>query len=206
MTTQRRKQPAKTAAAPTSQRDRLLARPRPSLAYPLLVDQDAVDAARRDLGQAHADARQAMLAKNTDDAEVQAAQRRITDAEQAVHACYETVVLRALPPGDVERLRADHPPTEQQMAAAKAERERAAKRGEEPPLWPEWNEDTFRPALLAACTPDSGMGADDWATFLQGHVSDGEARGLWLACLAVNARERVADPLVLPKGSTLTNS
>lgn len=191
----------------SDQRGRLLSRPRPSIGYPLLVvDQADLARAQAELAAAKADQRQVVLAAKSakPTAASRRADQRVTDAQAAVDRCYETIVLTALPTaGEVtaEKLAAAHPPTDAQMAKAAKDRAEAAQRGEPPPPWPAWDDDTFRPALLAACC-GNGMTAADWATFLAGHVSDGEAGGLWRACLAVNERERVADPLVIPKGST----
>lgn len=198
--TQRRRAAAPAAA---SQRDRLRSRPRPSLPYPLLVDPDRAAAARAELEEAQRHARQAGLAKDPQPAVVEAARARVAAAEAALEDCYETIVLRALPPDDLEQLRAEHPPTAEQIAAAKAERKTAVERGEKTlPPWPDVNQASYVPALLAACAADSGMSMDDWVAFLAENVSAAERIGLWQAAEAVNSRERVADPLVLPKGST----
>jgi hypothetical protein len=205
MSAPRKRAATKTAAvAQQSQRDRLLGRPRPSLPYPLLVDPDRVETARAELARVQQRVRQVVLKEEPGNARYRRAEKSIRDAEAVVDGCYETLILRALPTrGEVttERLIAAHPPTDAQMAAAKLEREKAKTRGEDLPPWPDWDDDTLRPALLAACA-EGGMSEQDWTEFLAGHVSDGEARALWLACLAVNERERVADPLVLPKGWT----
>jgi hypothetical protein len=188
------------------QRQRLLARPRPSIGYPLqVVDQQTLTAAQQELGAAQADLRQVILSDKPKTSVVRRkADQRVAAAQAALDLCYETITLTALPTAGeltAETLAAAHPPTDAQMAKARQERQEAAQRGEAPPPWPVWNDDTFRPALLAACCTN-GMTAEDWAAFLGQHVSTGEANGIWLACLAINQRERVADPLVIPKGST----
>jgi hypothetical protein len=188
----------------SDQRDRLLRRPRPSIGYPILiVDQATLIAARAELAEAQAAARQLVVAGKPAAAR-RRAEKRVADAQAAVDACYEVITLTALPTsGEVtaEKLAAAHPPTDEQMANARKAREEAARLGEPPPPWPPWNDDTFRPALLAASC-NNGMTEDDWRQFLAEHVSSGEAHGIWMACLAVNQKERVADPLVIPKGST----
>lgn len=187
-----------------SQRERLLGRQRPTVRYPLLVDADGAEHAQQALLQAQARARQVRLSGG----DATDADRQVDEAQQALAACYETIVLRALPlSGDVtvETLIAAHPPTAKQMEQAKAERDLARQRGEPIPDWPSWNPDTYKPALLAA-TAEGDMSADDWREFLAGNVSEGEDRGLWRACLAVNSTERAADPLVLPKGWMTTTS
>lgn len=190
----------------SDQRQRLLSRPRPSIGYPIqVVDQQTLTAAQVELGEAQAALRQVVLAaKPKTSAARRKADQRVAAAQAALDLCYETITLVALPTaGEVtaETLAAAHPPTEAQMAKARQERQEAQQRGEPPDPWPAWNEDTFRPALLAACCTN-GMTQDDWRQFLSEHVSMGEANGIWLACLAINQRERVADPLVIPKGST----
>lgn len=200
-----KRQPRKAAAPKQSQRDRLLGRPRPSLPYRILVAPDEVEQARQALAKAQEDARQVRLKAGRDSPAGKRAAKPVADAEAVVDACYETIVLRALPPERVEALDAEHPPTAEQMERVKAEREQAAKRGEQPPDWPSWNDATYWPALLAECA-DGDMAVDDWVSFLAEHVSTGEAAGIKQAVLAVNRLERVADPLVLPKGWTPTLS
>lgn len=201
-----KRQPRKAAAPKQSQRDRLRGRPRPSLPYRILVAPDEVDEARQALAKAQEDARQVRLKAGRDSPAAKRAAKPVSDAEAAVDACYETIVLRALPPERIEELEAEHPPTAEQMEKAKAEREQAQQRGEQLPDWPSWNDDTYWPALLAECATEAGMTADDWAGFLAENVSTGEAAGIKQAALAVNRLERVADPLVLPKGWTPTRS
>lgn len=192
------------AASEQSQRERLLGRPRPSLPYRLLVDPEGLETANAELERARNQSRQTSRRSDSTEAQRRKAEKAAEKAQQAVDGCYETVTLRALPTaGDVttEKLIAAHPPTQEQMARAKAERESAQQQGRDLPSLPDWNDDTFPSALLAACA-ETEMTEDDWREFLAEHVSDGEARGLWMAALAVNERERVADPLVLPKGWT----
>lgn len=189
-----------TEEAGTSQRDRLLARKRPAVPYRLLIDGDAVGAARMALLAAQRDLRQARLQVGKGRAAaVRRAEAAVADAEQAVDACYETVVLHALAPRDLEALIAEHPPTAAQWAAVQKARDEAAERDGPAPAWPDWDDDTFYPALLAACATEAGMSPADWAAFLEANASNGEVVGIRHAALNVNHRERVADPLVLPK-------
>jgi hypothetical protein len=169
------------------------------------VDQAGAEAARVELARVQAETRPALVREAEGTPKHRQATRRRTDAEAAVDACYETLTLRALPPARWEELSAAHPPTAAQMDRCKAEREQAAKRGEEPLDWPSYDDATFWPAALAECV-DGDMTGDDWTAFLAEHVSRGEVRGLKLAVLQVNTAERVADPLVLPKGWTGTTS
>lgn len=202
MTAPRKRAPVKRtnrAAEPKqSQRERLLGRPRPTLPYRILVDTERVEAARTALAQAQQDARQVRMRDGSSEAQQKAAQQRVTEAEAEVDACYEIITLRALPPRRVEELEAAHPPTDEQVAKVRNERELAQQRGEQPPDWPSYNDDTLYPQLLAESV-DGDMTADDWTVFLAENVSDAERRGLQIAALQVNRQERVADPAVLPK-------
>lgn len=208
MTTPRRRAPAKRtakAAAPRqSQRERLLGRPRPSLPYRLLVDPDGAEKARAELAKVQEQTRQVLLKQAEGSPAYRAAKKRRADAEALVDACYETVRLHALPPARFAELEAEHPPTAEQMERTKVEREQAKQRAEELPGWPNYAE-SFWPAALAE-SADNGMSVDDWSAFLAEHVSGGESAGLRSALLNVNAVERAADPLVLPKGWTPTIS
>lgn len=189
-----------------SQRARLLARPRPAAPYPVLVDPDRAERAKARLATAQAAMRQVVLRgdRATKEEHDQAAAEQAA-AEKDLGGCYETVMLQALKPADVEDLIAAHPPTADQLAKAKQEREQARQRGDQPPDWPAWNDASFRPALLEA-SADSDMTAADWADLLSNSMSVGEVRALWAACLRVNLADRMADPVVLPKGSTTTRS
>jgi len=172
--------------------------------YRILVDPDGAERARAQLATVQAQTRQVLLGAKEGTAAYRAAKKRRADAEAAVDDCYETILLRALPPARFAELEAEHPPTAEQMDQVKTEREQAKRRDEELPGWPNYAE-PFWPALLAEAV-DGDMTADDWATFLAEHVSGGEAVGLRAALLNVNHLERAADPLVLPKGWTPTIS
>ncbi|KXK63352.1 hypothetical protein AWW66_03295 [Micromonospora rosaria] len=188
----------------TGQRERLLGRSRPSVPYRMLVDEAGAARAQEALAVAQRHLRQVTLADRSPE-EVAEAHARVDAASRELDGCYETVVLRALPlVGEVtaESLIADHPPSEEQMAAVKAKREEARRAGDELPPWPAWDDATFRPALLAASAEGAGMSAADWAEMLSTRMSAGEVRGLWAACVAINLTGRAAEPVVLPKGST----
>ena len=109
-------------------------------------------------------------------------------ARAEVDGCYEQIVLRAMPPADYERLIAAHPPTDEQRGKGEI-----------------WDPDSFRPALLAACA-DGDMTEQDWVAFLAEHVSAAERQGLYVAALAVNEQERVAESVSVPKGWTQIRS
>ena len=183
----------------TEQRGRLLARKRPTTSYAILVDPDAVVAARAALAEAQQNARQARHKVGKGRAQViRNADKAEAAAQATVDACYETIVLRAMEPDELEALISAHPPTDEQVQRTKEQRDRAGNRGETLPDWPSWDDLTFRPALLAACS-ENGMDAYDWAVFLKSNVSNAEKVGLWRAVMEVNHRERVADALVIPK-------
>ncbi len=179
-----------------------MGRQRPTATYRLVVDEaglgpawEALVAAQR----AEQRVKTSAVGKGRAAALRKAAQA-VADAQAALDACYETIVLRALEPERVEELLAEHPPTQAQLLACQKAREKAAERGEQPPAWPDWDEATYRPAMLAECATEAGMTADDWAAFLASNVSNGEKLGLWREVISVNERERVADPWAVPKG------
>lgn len=110
-------------------------------------------------------------------------QTRLDAAQAAFDAFFEVIVLRALPPGDMEALIAEHPPTAAQRKADSTA---------------PWNKTTFRPALIAACAQGEET-EQDWADWLaHGGVADGEVAALFGAAVAVN--DRSAD-LRVGKGS-----
>lgn len=147
-----------------SLRERLAQRKPPSVVVRLRVEDDT--AARAELVSAQA---------GGDGPRIQAAQ-------DAVDACYEPLVITALPPAEWEALVDAHPPTEEQK-----------KRGN---TW--FNPVTFYPALLAACV-EGDETEDDWADFTtKGSLSLGESNALITAALEVN--QRSPDPGVIPKG------
>lgn len=183
----------------TSQRDRLLGRPLPSVPYRLLVDPDGVAAAQRRLAAAQTTERRTRVAGTASAADQASARLEVEAAAAELDACYETVTLSALEPRRVEELIDAHPPTAEQMAAAKAERDKARQRGDHPPDWPTWNPDTFLPALLEASAAGD-MTAADWDVMLTSRLSVGESVGLRKACLGINMSARMAEPVVLPKG------
>jgi hypothetical protein len=183
----------RAAGAGNSQRDRLLRRPRPSLPFPIQVDDPAE--ARRRLAEVRRLARQAMLRHEEDTDEYRAAAAELAKAEAAVDACYEVVTLTAMPPAAYELAKTEHPPTAEQIAEAQRREQ----------LPPDCNEDTFPPFVLAAGC-NNGMTVEDWEAFLTEHCSDGEATELRVVILGLNERPRMAESAVLPKGWTTTLS
>lgn len=119
----------------------------------------------------------------------------VTRAKKKVESCFTVITIRAIETDQYEDLISDHPPTDEQLAEA----------GKDPADRPEWNEDTFYPALLAACV-DGDMTAGDWADFLEHKLSRGERRQLMYALIAVNENERMPESMMLPKGSLGTGA
>lgn len=151
-----------------SLRERLAKRSLPSETFLLRVEDDT--AARKELA----------------DARASGDEEQVVAAQSALDACYEPLVITALPPAEWEALVSAHPPTEEQK-----------KRG----AW--YNHATFHPALLAACVSGDETEAD-WADYVtKGPLSLGEAMALLDAVMRVN--QRAPDPW-LPKGSTGTTS
>jgi len=133
-------------------KDRLAQRKLPSTTYRLRVDDDA--------------AARTKLAAASDAADVAAAQA-------VVDACYEDLVVTALPPVEMEALLAAHPATEAQRAKDKTV----------------FNPDTFVPALLAACV-DSDVTEADWADYTtKGAMTGGEVNALFATAWEINYRD-----------------
>ncbi|MFO7164906.1 MAG: hypothetical protein DIU75_016375 [Mycolicibacterium hassiacum] len=183
---------------PADKWDRLRARQRPTTTYRIVVDPDGLPAAQQAFAAAvrERDRVKATAVGRGRAAALRRAEQAVAEAQARLDACYADIVLQALRPADLEALVAAHPPTAEQMEAA---RKQSRERGTDPE-WPAWNDDTFRPALIAACAVDPQRSAEEWAEFMAECLSEGEQTGLWRACLEVNHRERIADPWFLPKG------
>lgn len=135
-------------------KDRLATRKRPSTPYKLRIDSD--DAARAELAAA----------------QMEGDEERIALAETAVQACYEQVTITALPPVELEKLLAAHPPTDEQRAKKP----------------PELFDSTFIPALLAVCV-ESDVTEDDWIEYTTtGSMSTGEVSDLFGTAWLINYR------------------
>lgn len=102
------------------------------------------------------------------------AERAQAEAE-AARAAYDKIAVRltfrALPRAELEKLQAEHPPTEEQ------EKDGAA-----------WNSETFPAALIAATSMD-GMPVD-YAQHLLDTWSAGDAADLWQAAFSVQQQPR----------------
>ena len=130
-------------------RERLRGRARPTDTFLLRVDDDTE--ARAELAEAVRDGGD------------------LVAAQAKVDGCYETLLITALPPADMEALRAAHPPTDEQAGAP-------------------WNAATFLPALLAECITGD-VTEEDWAEYTtKGPMTVGEVRDLFDTVMAVNYR------------------
>lgn len=116
---------------------------------------------------------------------------RVEAAEAALDACFTVLVVRAIPPADMEALIAEHPSTDADDAVP-------------------FSRKTFVPALLARCVFDStdaekpAMSEAEWIDEVSaGSSSLGEVGALFTACWQIN--DRTPDARI-PKGSTPTTS
>lgn len=166
--------------------ERLAGRERPSVVYPILVD-DPTEA-KKLLEVAAKGCNHAVARYEEGDKRLTAAKRKLTLAQKRFDACWERVTLKALPPKEYEALKTAHPPTEEQLADDEV-----------------FNRDTFRPALLSSCAPE--MTKAEWEAFLENNMSDGERQEIFVAALGVNEQSRYAESVILPKGlSQILNS
>lgn len=160
--------PPRTSKKKT-QRDRLMGRTRPSDTYHLPVGEDAemraaagaVEAAQEALSTARM-----RLDDRADEAATEA-EGVLAQANAALAALYEPVVIRAMKPESFELLVAEHP-------ARKDTDER-------------WNKDTFPRALFLESVVGE-MSREDWEAFLAEQCSQGEQNGLFYMAQYVNAR------------------
>ena len=154
-----------TPPPPLSLREALARKVQPSRTYRLQVaDPTYAQTALRD---AQGQLRSAHLLQ--DEKRITQAEQALAAASDAVEACWQP--LRLLSIGErFEELLAEHKPTH-------AQREAGA----------DWNPDTFRPALIAACAVDAGMSAEEWAQLLAGEQwSTGDRRRLFELALEAN--------------------
>jgi hypothetical protein len=162
----------------------------PSLPFRVLVvDGDELEAAQRKLLEASERKRRAdrnlVPEKPERVKEAESAKRALARAEKAFEACWETIQITAVEPAVFEKLKAEHPPTAEQLK-------------DDPDAG--FDKDTFQPALLAACA-EGGKTVDEWRDMLEHQFSTGERQELFTTALAVNAGTRVVESVVLPKDS-----
>lgn len=136
-----------------SLRERLEAKRRPALPHELCIDDPTV--AEQQVQQALAALGLAQLRQPADGeqpdetaaAALADAQAALEQAQEQLRACYETVQLHALEPGDFEALVAAHPPTTR-------------------PDKDEWEGKTFEPASSRCAPPAaSSTSSGGWATW-----------------------------------------
>jgi len=169
---------------------RVQSRKLPSLPFRVLVvDGDELEAAQRKLLEATERKRRAdrnlVPDKPERVKEATSAKRALTIAEKAFEACWESIQITAVEPPIFEQLKAEHPPTPEQLK-------------EDPDAG--YDKDTFQPALLAACA-EGDKTVDEWRDMLEHQFSTGERQELFTTALAVNAGTRVVESVVLPKDS-----
>ena len=153
-----------------SLRERLAGRARPTATYRLRID-DTTDA-ERELSEAQT----SLLLASTEE-EKGRARQDINTAQAALDACFEPIVMTAMPPREFEDLVDEHP--------ARKDTDDEA-----------WNTETFPRACFLACAPNE-MSAEEWDAFLAERCSDGEQIALFTT--AIDANLRLPDPSV-PKG------
>jgi chemotaxis regulatin CheY-phosphate phosphatase CheZ len=166
-----------TKAAPTGQL-RLLRRKPPQVVHYLRAVEPEVESAAR---QAVTDARDRLstATMRIDDAAVEAieaAQATLDQAQAALAACYEPIVIQALPPDEFEALVAEHPKREDKDES--------------------FNADTLLPVLFLRCV-QGDLTAEQWTKEVIPQLSNGERRALESRSLDVNGR--FSDGLI-PKG------
>jgi hypothetical protein len=148
-------------------RERYLARRRPSVPYSLPLDDDT-DAVN-ELAAAK-DALDTARFRDDSGAEqaIATAEKRLEKARTAVAACYDTVTLTAMLPKKFEALVAEHP----------------AREGEDE----KWNAETFPRVCFLACIDDDFLTPEEWGTFVDERLSQGEREALFLSAVGLNAR------------------
>lgn len=167
-----------------SLKERLLARERPTATYPCRV---APVEETQDAEAALAAARKAALAVRVDDkTATRKAKKILAEAEARRDACYERITLRALPPAEFEAL-GDTYPDAPDDASDEVRRQH--------------DEEYLHSVFLASVEGD--LTDEEWAEFVQQHLSTGERNDLYNLAIAVNGRVRALDPAT-PKGSTGT--
>lgn len=167
-----------------SLKERLLGRERPTATYPCRV---APVEETREAEQGLAAARKVALSVKAEDKDAARKAKRLLDkAEKRRDACYEPIVLRALPPADFEALGDTYPDAPE---GAPDEVRRAH------------DEEYLHGVFLASVEGD--LTEAEWTEFVQQNLSTGERNDLYNLAIAVNGRVRALDPGT-PKGSTGT--
>lgn len=161
-----------------SQRELLLARPRPFDEFPIRIVDDTE--ARKEVEQARTLLHILQIQGDAADASaVRKARAALKRAEANLKACYTFITLRAMEPDEFEALIGKHKPRE----------------GTDDKVW---NVDTFPKACLLACV-ESDMSEQDWERFWKTGLSNAERADFCNAAIRVNARTPDSS---LPKGWT----
>jgi len=168
-------------------KDALLNRELPSIEYPFEI-KNPTDLTRQ-LTAAESTANDILRSGKKTSTKYKTAKRDLESIARALEGCYVKIKITSLPADEYDALIDAHPPTAEQKT----------KEGEGDTIW---NEDTFRPALLAACT-DEGMTADDWSAALK-KMSKGERRSIWVAVLTLNESNRQPNLDAVGKGHATT--
>ena len=113
--------------------------------YPLAVEDDLEP--RKRLEEARARRLMLSVSRQRDEAAIADARAEEDAAQTAVDACYYPLRLRGLGAADLEALRQAYPPKPDDEDA-------------------DFDEDAFRPALIAACAVDSDLSGEEWAAEL----------------------------------------
>jgi hypothetical protein len=156
-------------AAPPTGLERLLRRKSPEVVHHLRAAEPHEEAAAR---QAVADARERLETASwrSDEqaqAAITAAQAEVDQARAALAACYEPVVIRALPPKEFEALVDEHP----------------ARDGKDEP----YNPETLNMELFHLCV-QGNLSREQWETEVIPQLSKGELLSLETAAIALNGR------------------
>lgn len=134
--------------------------------YPIQTADDTV--ARENLAEAKQRRLLAGVGKDSTTEQVAEAEKAVQVAQAAVDACYYQLRLRGISAADLEALINAHPP--------KPDAEDGSS----------WDEDGLMPALVAACTVDSDLSADEWADELSSERwTRGDRKALFLAAMSV---------------------
>lgn len=119
-------------------------------------------------------------------------EERVAELETEAEAASYPVKLVAMDRATYDALLNQHPPTEKQIRTAEKKKEAR----------PLWNEDSFPPALLAACMDDPDMAEDDTKVMWNDPKwSPGELWDMFFACRMLCEGRQVPQ---LGKGSSPT--
>ncbi|ASU83583.1 hypothetical protein CDO52_12980 [Nocardiopsis gilva YIM 90087] len=164
-------------------RERLLARERPSVTYPLRVASvSETSEAEAELAAAKRSLRIWEAQDTPDRAKLAKAKKTVERAQAARDACYAEIVLRALPVRDFEKLQDAYPePEDGEDTAARREADEAYLR-----------------AVFHASV-DSDLTEVEWDQVIAENLSTGERNELFQLALGINGRTRAPGGGV-PKG------